>query len=44
MPTGDNPNYSCMLYMAGIEHFDVVYKPKSLTGADFSQYYAELDE
>jgi hypothetical protein len=44
LPTGDNPNYSCMLYMAGIEHFDVVYKPKSLTGADFSQYYAELEE
>ena len=25
-------------------HFDVVYTPKSLTGADFSAYYAELDE
>ena len=43
LPSGDNASHIVSLSMAGIEHFDIVYKPKSLTGADFSDYYAELD-
>lgn len=31
------------VWMAGIVHFDVVYEQPSLTGVDFSDYYAELD-
>jgi len=42
-PSGNNASHIVSLSMAGIEHFDIVYKPKSLTGADFSDYYAELD-
>lgn len=43
LPSGDNASHIVSISMAGIEHFDVVYKPTSLTGADFSDYYAELD-
>ena len=44
LPGGKGSTYSSDVWMAGIMHFDVVYTPKSLTGADFSAYYAELDE
>ena len=38
LPSGDNASHVVSLSMAGIEHFDVVYKPKSITGADFADY------
>lgn len=44
LPSGDYAYHTSQVWMAGVVHFDVVYEPKSLTGADFEDYYAELDE
>ena len=44
LPPGQGSSHTSTVWMAGIVHFDVVYVPKSLTGADFSDYYAELEQ
>ena len=44
LPSGEGSDYESEIWMAGVVHFDVVYKPKSLTDADFAPYYAELDK